>query len=117
MCAGYSEYFQTGLEGQIMFLNYGNNENKEWVITPQCETVYIQTPLLDIETCCDDLSLTNGQEYQEFSGRDLVDISISVSDFFTVGFYSDSSVTMDGFILKWSCSAFDPVKLFILQVV
>ena len=83
--------------GQIIHGNYENNENIEWPVNSDCESVHILSTMF--ATVGYDKVTIDGKEY---SGK--TEINQIVPTNFTVYFNSDYSETDDGFILNWNCT-------------
>ena len=87
-------------------MDYGNSQTRSWTIIPECDTIYFQSSVFDLEEYFDYLSILSGSQNQTFTGSTIIDFSLSVSTMVQIRFTSDSSITKDGFILKWSCVSF-----------
>ena len=108
-CSLPSEDVEQGMEGEIKFLNYGNSETLSWTILPECDTIYFQSLMFNLESEFDYLFISSGSQTKNFTGSIIIDFSLEVSEMVLIRFTSDMTVTLDGFILQWSCFSFDQV--------
>ena len=84
--------------GQIRHEYYGNNEDLNWPVNSDCETVHILSTLFKTERNDDEVTI----DEIEYSGE--INVNQIVPSNFTVYFESDNYRTYNGFILNWSCT-------------
>ena len=86
------------IEGAISHTDYLNNNEMNWTVNSNCESITIWSTLFQTESYFDTVTIN----HKQYSGRQTVYDVIGTPNF-TVNFVSDESVTDDGFILQWKC--------------
>ena len=92
-----AQFDGTASDGTIELLNYENNLDENWEISPSCSSVWIHSTLLYVENNYDFLYIGDEQFTDAGCVDKLYDTPVSVR------FTSDGSINKDGFTLHWSC--------------
>ena len=92
-----AQFDGTASDGTIELLNYENNLDENWEISPSCSSVWIHSTLLYVENNYDFLYIGDEQFTDTGCIDQLYDTPVSVR------FTSDGSINKDGFTLHWSC--------------
>jgi len=85
--------------GEIQHLNYNINENLDWPISSDCDSVRVWSTQFSTEERYDYLTINS----QDYSGETTIDTIVPYRSF-TIRWHSDGSQTKTGFILNWACS-------------
>ena len=90
---------QEGTSGTIEHEDYGNYQNRAWIINSDCDKVRIQSSHFDTERRYDTVAIGD----QIYSGYLMDSIDQVVDQSVTVYFSSDNKITRPGFVLNWAC--------------
>ena len=108
-------YLHVIASGEIVWLDYGKNEKKSWVVHTDCESVRLRSSMFELElsdpgswgdivTIGETEYTSRGNSYTSLSTNQ-IDTILSTN--FTVGYNLDgvnTDVINKGFLLDWSCT-------------